>query len=64
MTANALERLLADSAALARAHPAPADFGAAIAPLVRGLLAHVDSFHPRDLAPGTRRNVDPAHNES
>ena len=66
MEAAALDRFIV--AALARAHSEPADRIAAIAPLMHGLLAladgHMDNFHLCDVAAGTRRKVNLAHNES
>lgn len=56
MSSAALDQFIADSTALARAQPEPADCVAAIAPLMYGLLAHADSF----LAPQHLR-ADPDH---
>lgn len=56
MNSSALDQFIADSAALARAYPEPADCVAAIAPLMRALLQHADAF----LAPKHLR-ADPVH---
>ncbi|MES2099615.1 MAG: cysteine dioxygenase family protein [Pseudomonadota bacterium] len=56
MSSAALDQFIADSTALARAHPEPADCVAAIAPLMHALLAHAESF----LAPQHLR-ADPDH---
>ena len=52
----ALREFIDKAAALARAHPDPADCVAAIAPLMQTLLRHADAF----LAPQHLR-ADPAH---
>lgn len=56
MASTALDQFIAESTALARAHPEPADCVAAIAPLMQRLLAHAESF----LAPEHLR-PDPDH---
>jgi 3-mercaptopropionate dioxygenase len=56
MSSSALEQFIAASAALARAHPEPADCVTAIAPLMHALLAHAEGFlEPQHL------RADPHH---
>jgi hypothetical protein len=61
MNSSALEQFIADSAALARAHPEPAD---CVAVSLHLYGRHMNSFHLCDVAAGTRRMVNLEHSES